>query len=153
MLNIIPISMIHFAGWWQDWDLLLDVNLLSNDSLLIFFNIGILFWSKRFNIATHITHPNWHCGEAIQLTVWGIVVLRVLEMLHIVAGSHEIDSLLEVDRESYIMCCYRWLQFYFLAVCGKQEELERRINISQLYEYVKSFIKTLPGVKSHKKAM
>lgn len=91
--------------------MLLDINILSNDSLF-----GVLFNRIRFNTAACIMHPNWDCGKAVCHTVGGIIVLEELDMLYVVAGLYEIDMPLGVDKVSETMCCYRCLLLYFLAV-------------------------------------
>lgn len=54
-----------------------------------------------------ISHTQTGIMVAVWHTVRGIVVLGQLDMLDVVAGLHEIDTPLEVDKVSYIMCCYR----------------------------------------------
>lgn len=137
MLNNITVSILCLTRWLQDWDLIPDAHLLSNDSF-----VGILFSAVHFNTTVCITHPNWDSGKVVWHIVGDMIVLEELNILHIVAGLHEIDAL-EVDTVSWIMCYYKRL-FYVLGVCG-----EWRISVVLLYEYAKLFIKNLPEVKAH----
>lgn len=112
----------------------------------------ILFWSIHFSTATGITHPNWDYGKVVCHTVGGIIVLE--------------EYVTHCGRLTWNRCSFRGWQsilhnvllqmtpiLLFGCLWEWGEELERRINIFLLYEYVKSFIKNLPGVKPHKKAM